>query len=161
RQVRCQHPSGRPAARAPGPVRQGLRRTTAPLVGGPAAAARLVRATRPALYLRAADPAGRRRTGGDPARGRAGSPGHAPPPPRSLVDRRLLLAWSAPLDPHFTFGPQTRLAGAALVAIPLEFERTAPDTPVTVPAPFLECRRIDNLGNSRRPPTQMAEPVDL
>jgi len=85
----------------------------------------------------------------------------AEPPPRSLVDRRLLLAWSAPLDPHFTFGPQTRLAGAALVAIPLEFERTAPDTPVTVPAPFLECRRIDNLGNSRRPPTQMAEPVDL
>jgi hypothetical protein len=85
----------------------------------------------------------------------------ADPPPRTLAERRLLLAWSAPLDPHFSFEPQTRLDGAALLAIPLEFERTPPDTPVTIPAPFLECRRVDELGNSRPPPTQMAEPVDL
>src|SRR5262249_54822601 len=58
----------------------------------------------------------------------------AEPPPRSLVDRRLLLAWSAPLDPHFTFGPQTRLAGAALGAIPPAVERAAPDTPPHRPA---------------------------
>lgn len=85
----------------------------------------------------------------------------AEPLPRALASRRLLLAWSAPLDPHFRFGPPSRLAGAALWAIPLQLEPSPPDTLVTIPAPFLECRQVDPLGNSRPPPKEFTEPANL
>jgi hypothetical protein len=78
-----------------------------------------------------------------------------------LAGRRLLLAWAGPLDPRFTLGPQSTLAGSALLALPVQFERTPPGTAVTVPGPFLDYVRVDENGRHMRPVTQSADAVDL
>lgn len=41
--------------------------------------------------------------------------------------------------------------GSALLTIPLRFERTPPGTRVTVPAAFVDCRRVTSDGRSLRP----------
>jgi len=56
--------------------------------------------------------------------------------------RPTLFAWANPLDLGFTFVEGARRAGSALVAIPLELERPAPGTRVTIPAPFLPFRSV-------------------
>lgn len=71
----------------------------------------------------------------------------AEPPPRSVADRSLLLAWAEPVDMHFNLAaPQARTTGSALLAIPLRFERTPADTRVVVPAAFVDCRRLSADG---------------
>jgi hypothetical protein len=56
--------------------------------------------------------------------------------------RTLLLAWASPLDPHFTFGPEVRQLGDALLVAPLRLERPAPGTTVTIPGPLVSCQRM-------------------
>lgn len=70
----------------------------------------------------------------------------AEPQPRYISNRSLLLAWAEPADMHFALVPQARLTGEALLTIPLRFERTPPDTRVTVPAAFVDCRRVTAEG---------------
>jgi hypothetical protein len=53
-----------------------------------------------------------------------------------------LLAWAAPIDLGFTLVPGARQAGDALLVVPLRLERSAPGTRVTVPGPFVQCRRM-------------------
>jgi hypothetical protein len=60
----------------------------------------------------------------------------------------VLLAWAEPANVPFTFGPETRLAGEAVVVIPLRLERSAPGARVTVPAPFLPVRQILDQGTT-------------
>jgi hypothetical protein len=76
------------------------------------------------------------------------------PQPRYLANRSLLLAWVEPVDTHFTLAPQARTTGEALLAIPLRFEPTPPGTHVTVPAAFVDCRRITSDGRALRPTTE-------
>jgi hypothetical protein len=78
----------------------------------------------------------------------------AEPQPRYIANRSLLLAWAEPVDMHFTLVPQARTTGAALLAVPLRFERTPLDTRVTIPAAFVDCRRITSDGRSLRPATE-------
>jgi hypothetical protein len=76
----------------------------------------------------------------------------AEPQPRYLANRSLLLAWAEPVDMHFSLVPQARMTGEALLTIPLRFERMPPGTRVTVPAAFVDCRRITGDGQPL-PPT--------
>ena len=57
-------------------------------------------------------------------------------------DRPVLLAWAKPLDMRFTWFQEARRVGAALLAVPLEMERSPPETRVVVPSPFLDYRRV-------------------
>jgi hypothetical protein len=78
----------------------------------------------------------------------------AEPRPRYLADRSLLLAWAEPVDMNFSLAPEARRTGSALVTIPLRFERTPPGTPVTVPAAFVDCRRVTSDGRAVRVATE-------
>lgn len=70
----------------------------------------------------------------------------AEPQPRHLANRSLFLAWAKPADLHFTLAKDARTTGAALLMVPLQFERTPPDTPVTVPGAFVDCLRVTSDG---------------
>ncbi|MBO0696753.1 MAG: hypothetical protein J2P46_00025 [Zavarzinella sp.] len=70
----------------------------------------------------------------------------AEPQPRHVANRTLLLAWARPADLHFTLTADARMTGEALLVIPVELDRTPPATPVTVPAAFVECRRVTSDG---------------
>jgi hypothetical protein len=61
---------------------------------------------------------------------------------RNPEERSMLMAWAEPAETPFTFAPGMRTVGSALLSIPLEFERTPPDTAVTVPSAFIALRRI-------------------
>ena len=62
--------------------------------------------------------------------------------PRYLDDRNLLLAWADTPAVPFLRAEGARVAGAALLAIPMEFERTPPGTRVVVPAALVPYRRL-------------------
>ena len=57
-----------------------------------------------------------------------------------------LLAWTKPFDMNFTLPPGSERKGAALLAIPLEIERTTPGTRLTIPAPFLPYQPVGASG---------------
>jgi hypothetical protein len=81
----------------------------------------------------------------------------AEPQPRYVAHRSLLLAWAQPVDMHFALLPDARTTGAALLVIPLRFERTPPGERVTIPAAFVDCRRIASDG--RPLPPAMESPL--
>jgi hypothetical protein len=60
--------------------------------------------------------------------------------------RPMMFAWTSPLELGFTFVEGARRTGTALVAIPLELDRPAPGTRVTLPAAFLPYRCISGPG---------------
>src|SRR5262249_34224220 len=64
------------------------------------------------------------------------------PQQRPLQDRPLLLAQARPVDAPFALAPNPRTAGTALLVIPLELERPAPGTRVTIPGPLLAYGRM-------------------
>ncbi len=66
--------------------------------------------------------------------------------PRRLSGAPTLLAWAGPADTHFSFGPDARMAGDALLIVPLRLERPAAGQRVTVPAPLVLCRRVMDDG---------------
>lgn len=70
----------------------------------------------------------------------------ADPQPRHLAERSMLLAWADPVSMDFSFGTIDRTTGAALLTVPLQFEKTAAGTPVTIPAAFVPCQRINAEG---------------
>lgn len=78
----------------------------------------------------------------------------AEPKPRYLANRSLFLAWAEPVDMHFLLAAEARTTGAALLTIPLQFERTPPGTRVTVPGAFMECRRISSDGRALQVATE-------
>jgi hypothetical protein len=66
--------------------------------------------------------------------------------PRFLEDRDLLFAWADSSAVPFTHSDGVRAVGTALLAVPIEFERTPPGTRVTIPAAFVPNRRqIDQI----------------
>jgi hypothetical protein len=84
---------------------------------------------------------------------------HRTGPPRP-GGRTVLLAWSAPVDMHFTMGPEARTVGMALLVLPLRLERTPSGSPVTVPGAFLPCTRILDDGPSQ-PTMQHSDAADM
>ena len=80
--------------------------------------------------------------------------------PRHLEGRELLLAWAEPPDPPFTPEAGSRVIGTALLTVPLEFEKVAPDTRVTVPRGFIPFKRSTN-GALSVPTMTASFPVDM
>lgn len=62
--------------------------------------------------------------------------------PRHLEGRDLLLVWADSTDVPILRDEGARIVGSSLLAVPLEFERTAPDTPVTLPRGSVPYRRL-------------------
>jgi hypothetical protein len=62
--------------------------------------------------------------------------------------RNVLLAWAEPIDMHFALAADARVAGSALLAVPLRLERPPPGERVTVPGPLLAYRRIMEAGST-------------
>lgn len=63
-----------------------------------------------------------------------------PENPRDYPPEPMLLFWSSPWNIGFEFDAAQRPEGAALVAVPLRFERPAAGTEVVVPIPLLPFR---------------------
>ncbi|MSR58679.1 MAG: hypothetical protein EXS05_13670 [Planctomycetaceae bacterium] len=63
-----------------------------------------------------------------------------PQNPREFPVEPTLLFWSAPWNIGFRFGADRRPDGAALVAVPLRFERPANGTEIVLPVPLLPFR---------------------
>jgi hypothetical protein len=66
------------------------------------------------------------------------------PLPEHLAGREFLLTWATPEQTLFDLGPDTRTVGSSLLIVPLDFVRTDPGQPVTVPRTFLPSRRVLN-----------------
>lgn len=83
-------------------------------------------------------------------------------PPRAeyLQGRNLFLAWAKPVDTQFRIDPEARLAGSALVIVPLRFEPPAAGQRVTIPSPFLPYTRILD-GVPTRPSLTGAQGIDM
>jgi hypothetical protein len=62
--------------------------------------------------------------------------------PPHMEGRELLLAWAEPRDLPFEVPEGARAVGTALLLVPLEIERTAPGTGVTIPRAFVPFRRL-------------------
>jgi hypothetical protein len=79
---------------------------------------------------------------------------------RHTESHYYLMAWAQPADLGFKLGPETRPAGSALLVLPLQFERVAPGTRVTIPGPLISFRRVAE-GLLIRPTMEMSQPVDM
>lgn len=67
----------------------------------------------------------------------------AGPLPRHLEGRPLLLAWAESGElPFIPPAEGTRVIGSSLLAVPMEFERPAPGSRVTIPRGFSTVRRV-------------------
>jgi hypothetical protein len=69
----------------------------------------------------------------------------------------FLLAWAKPLDMQFTLAPTAREVGNALLVIPLQLQRPAPGTRITIPGPFLSV--LQERDNRLTPPTFRGDPA--
>jgi hypothetical protein len=70
------------------------------------------------------------------------------PPTGRVEERTLLLAWADPLDMGLGLGQEVRMAGSALVVLPVRLERSAPGARVTIPGPLVWWRRLFDRGGS-------------
>ncbi|HLJ94998.1 MAG TPA: hypothetical protein VKU02_17615 [Gemmataceae bacterium] len=61
----------------------------------------------------------------------------------------VVLAWAKALDLPFHLEPEARRVGSALLVVPLQLERSAPGTAVSIPGPFISCQRIVDAGPIR------------
>ena len=62
--------------------------------------------------------------------------------PRHLEGRDLLMVWADSTDVPMIHDEETRIVGSALLAVPLEFERTPANTAVTIPRGMISYRRV-------------------
>jgi len=80
--------------------------------------------------------------------------------PEGADSRSMLFVWARPPGLPFTFEPGARKVDATLLAIPLEFVRTPPDTRVIVPGAFIPCLRV--FGDlSGKPITESGSAADM
>ena len=61
-------------------------------------------------------------------------------------DRPTLIAWTDPLDAGFEAADHVDRAGAALLTIPIRWERPEPQTSVTIPSPFVPYESVASDG---------------
>jgi hypothetical protein len=84
----------------------------------------------------------------------------APPKAGSQEPRTLVLAWADPIEMPFSLVPGAREVGSTLLVVPLQLERPAPGSQVTVPGPLISCRRLIN-GSLTRLPGDTRQPAEL
>jgi hypothetical protein len=83
-----------------------------------------------------------------------------------LAGQAVVLAWAEPIDMHFTLAAEARLAGTALLIVPLRLERPGPGVRVTIPGPLIPCRHIVEAGGltgvaSAPVPSEGSDKADL
>jgi len=69
--------------------------------------------------------------------------------PQSQGGNNVVLAWAKPFDLPFVLAPEARRIGSALLVVPLQLERPAPETAVSIPGPFISYQRILDTGPIR------------
>jgi hypothetical protein len=80
---------------------------------------------------------------------------------RRVLGRTMLYAWARPPTPlPFTIDPDATISDSSLLAIPVEFERPPPGTPVTVSSAFVSYERIVN-GMAGKPTLESALQTDM
>jgi hypothetical protein len=82
------------------------------------------------------------------------------PMPRHLRNRDLLLAWTTPPDLPVRPDPGARVVGAALLAVPLEFDRPPAGTKVLIPRAFVRARRENARGRLEPVLPTAGQPVE-
>lgn len=82
------------------------------------------------------------------------------PLPRYFEGRAMVLAWTDWNSPPFTTEPGDRSTGEALIAIPLEFDRSPPGSRVTIPPGFIPCSAIVQ-GHHVRPSLESSRPAKM
>jgi hypothetical protein len=73
----------------------------------------------------------------------------------------LLLAWADPVAMPFQPGPEARLTGSALLAVPLRLEHLAAGRRVTVPGPLVPYRRLLEAGQVAVSGREFTQGADL
>jgi hypothetical protein len=70
--------------------------------------------------------------------------------------RNTIMVWTKPVDMHFTLASGARSTGSALLIMPLQLQRPAPDERVTIPGPLVVCRQVLRSGSlPGRPDSQI------
>ena len=82
------------------------------------------------------------------------------PVARHLEGRDLLMLWAESNDLPFYAEDGARTVGHSLLVLPLPFERTPPDTAVTVPRGFIPAWSL-SLNRPLRLPVEGSEPLEL
>jgi hypothetical protein len=77
-----------------------------------------------------------------------------------IHDGPVLWAWADPVELPFMLAPEARVAGTAVLAVPLRLERPASGTRVTIPAPFVPVQRMVQGMPTRLPP-ESSQPADM
>jgi hypothetical protein len=72
----------------------------------------------------------------------------------------VILAWAKPFDLPFHLASEARRVGSALLIMPLQLEKPAPGTAVSIPAPLLSYQRIVNSGLIR-PVLDATESIEM
>jgi hypothetical protein len=80
--------------------------------------------------------------------------------PEHLAGRDLFLTWAEPAEIPFSDAEATRTVATALLIVPLEFERPAAGTRVTVPPTFVPYRRATE-GGFAQPTMEANLPADM
>ncbi len=83
------------------------------------------------------------------------------PLPGHLAECSTLFVWADPLNMHFAFGEKPRFVGASLLSIPVRLEAPAPDSQITVPAGFVDCRKVGVDGKFQPPETSFRFPMKI
>ena len=79
--------------------------------------------------------------------------------PESIAGRDTMLVWASTSDVPIAVGEVAKNVGNSLVLVPIEYERTAPSTRVSIPVAFLPYRRFDQ-GTLRTLTMDSTYPVD-
>jgi hypothetical protein len=75
-------------------------------------------------------------------------------------DSPRLLVWARPIDLHFELAPDARMAGSALLTMPLQWEPTPRGERVHIPGPLISYRRVLNE-NLARPTFEATTAADM
>lgn len=81
--------------------------------------------------------------------------------PQHMEGRDMLFTWASMAELPFPPPEGARVLGNALLAVPVEFERPAPGSRVTVPRGFLVMRRMLDDVRSMAMPTNGIDPIEM
>ncbi len=64
--------------------------------------------------------------------------------PKALQGKDILLTWTTPVDTNFELQKNAKIVGDLLVALPIAYQKTAPGTKVSIPAPLISYQSVQS-----------------
>jgi hypothetical protein len=64
--------------------------------------------------------------------------------PKALQGKDMLLTWTTPVDTNFELQENAKIVGDLLVALPIMYQKTAPGTVVSIPAPLISYKSVQS-----------------